>query len=484
MESTYSSSTTSGSSAPTSGTPAPRTILDSTERASMARSLPEYRAVMQTFADRMGRDVMFSDPHIDGVAPELFRQHMEDATEAGLNDPFLVMFFSSPGRIMGVRGGVITRGIAEITDDDGSYREVMLDAHGITNMDMPVETLSRWARHANTSYLGVIDAQWLYDLAPDRRAAAEPIPGHFLFTDGVLIPWDLMHTYHAVPEIARVLDDVTAAYTPLASLTPEERRAKQEQERMEREAALREQRIAQLPEEIRRWSDSLGIAGLRQAREHSEAMAREVEANRTRYLQALHSAREAQATVEARRRMRHAVDPADINGLIGMLRNGSLTDVRMPDQLCMEVDTRPLVGFDERSGAYHRIGRMTINLNMETGRVRFRNLDYPRGPAEDHSYQAPHVFGDGTPCMGNFAEMVADMVARSDWFTFIQTAMQFAESVNLQDVGRHIHRWPFISNPEEYDLPPYEGHITPFGEPDYDPDDEPPEDYDDEEEEV
>ena len=56
---------------------------------------------------------------------------------------------------------------------------------------------------------------------------------------------------------------------------------------------------------------------------------------------------------------------------------------------------------------------------------------------------APHVFHNGRPCLGNMTEVIPELVANYEFAALAMVAIQFIESVNVNDsAGMHINKWP------------------------------------------
>lgn len=103
------------------------------------------------------------------------------------------------------------------------------------------------------------------------------------------------------------------------------------------------------------------------------------------------------------------------------------------------VTTVPLTCVDPRNDKVHAMGsyRITIRLNNRFG-IRFENLTRQVG-GKPH----PHSDGDGAPCLGNFNEVLPQLVMQNQFATIIIMAIKFLESVNTDDAwGDRIKDWP------------------------------------------
>ena len=104
----------------------------------------------------------------------------------------------------------------------------------------------------------------------------------------------------------------------------------------------------------------------------------------------------------------------------------------------LAVETDTLFCTDPRSKILHEIGRFNIKINTSTGAIRWSNLD-----RNVEGMQAPHVFEDGHACMGNSEEIFSDLISKFELPTAIMMAINFVESVNVDDgAGTKIRAWP------------------------------------------
>ena len=115
----------------------------------------------------------------------------------------------------------------------------------------------------------------------------------------------------------------------------------------------------------------------------------------------------------------------------------------------VSVFTDVLYCVDPRTKKRHEIGafRIDIHVGGEENCVRWFNLT-----RRISGNQAPHVFAEGRACFGNSAEIFAELIADYEFAAAAMVAIQFVESVNVDDsAGRHISDWPLA--PEESAVP-------------------------------
>jgi len=103
---------------------------------------------------------------------------------------------------------------------------------------------------------------------------------------------------------------------------------------------------------------------------------------------------------------------------------------------------------DPRSGKKHEIGAFRINIYLDGSEhcVRWFNRTR-RVDGCKSGMQAPHVFPNGNACLGNMEEVFPELVANYEFTSLILMAIQFIETVNVNDdAGKYIDRWPLAKN--------------------------------------
>jgi hypothetical protein len=120
-------------------------------------------------------------------------------------------------------------------------------------------------------------------------------------------------------------------------------------------------------------------------------------------------------------------------------------DMQVADGV-VKVFTDTLYCTDPRSGKRHEIGafRIEINTSGANDGVRWFNLTR-RVDGYERGMQAPHVFPQGRACLGNTAEVFPELIANYEFAAAAMVAIQFVESVNVDDsAGKYINRWPEV----------------------------------------
>lgn len=109
----------------------------------------------------------------------------------------------------------------------------------------------------------------------------------------------------------------------------------------------------------------------------------------------------------------------------------------------IKVFTTTLCCVDPRTSVTHEIGEFEIRIpTSESGSVAWFNLTRRvNGYASNQS--APHIWENGTACLGNTQEIFPELIASYEFASVALVAIQFVESVNVDDAaGKHINRWP------------------------------------------
>jgi hypothetical protein len=88
------------------------------------------------------------------------------------------------------------------------------------------------------------------------------------------------------------------------------------------------------------------------------------------------------------------------------------------------------------TGESRWLGAFEIELMIETGTIKMRNLNTRRG-GRDH----PHVV-DHLPCFGGHSDAFAQLMSKGDLFVLYELLIQYIETLNLEDeYGRYGAYW-------------------------------------------
>lgn len=111
----------------------------------------------------------------------------------------------------------------------------------------------------------------------------------------------------------------------------------------------------------------------------------------------------------------------------------------------LHVETEELRVRNPRTGILHVIGRFDITFDLENGGVRFKNRD--RLCAGMH---APHVNGDGAPCLGTIKRELPAYLAHFEIEAAITLALAFLQAVDPDDSwGAKVAYFPVAQAPAE-----------------------------------
>jgi len=89
--------------------------------------------------------------------------------------------------------------------------------------------------------------------------------------------------------------------------------------------------------------------------------------------------------------------------------------------------------------------RMEISTSCRGGGIKFFNLTR-KSKGDNYNQHHPHVNCEGSPCLGNISESVAQLVANYEYSALVQLGLQFLKSVNMGDkAGAMINEyWPKV----------------------------------------
>lgn len=107
--------------------------------------------------------------------------------------------------------------------------------------------------------------------------------------------------------------------------------------------------------------------------------------------------------------------------------------------------------FVDHGGRRYDIGdfRVEVYTDGSNGCVRMYNLTR-RVDAYQSGMQAPHVFPDGKPCLGNLKEAIPAYLGEYEYSIVVMLCIQYLQSVNTQDAaGKYITCWPLVEGGSE-----------------------------------
>jgi len=124
-----------------------------------------------------------------------------------------------------------------------------------------------------------------------------------------------------------------------------------------------------------------------------------------------------------------------------LLEHPKIVKVRVTSGKFM-VDTETLYCTDPRSKKVHEIGKFCIEINPNTGSIRWDNLTR-KVDGMRRNMNGPHIWADGQACMGNTSSSFHSLIANYELAIAAHLAIEFVESVNVNDgAGERINNWP------------------------------------------
>ena len=107
----------------------------------------------------------------------------------------------------------------------------------------------------------------------------------------------------------------------------------------------------------------------------------------------------------------------------------------------VEIYTDTLYCTNPRTNKVHEIGKFKISISQADG-LRWENLTRQVN-AYEGGQMAPHIWKTGKACLGNMESVFPELLANYEYSILAQMAIQFVESVNVDDsAGKHIDKWP------------------------------------------
>lgn len=219
--------------------------------------------------------------------------------------------------------------------------------------------------------------------------------------------------------------------------------------------------------EILEWARKLNTRDLDRRRREVEDLQAEVDSHRTRFISTVRSRDAALLELRALESAQTEDHVPKVEALFNMIEAGTLKGVRVDPSLGVLIVNTPMVYIkDDRSGAWHEIGEFIVTIDINAGSVHFENLTHTTDGTPWTRMRHPHIFESGRACYGGaMDEAVANCIADRDWLTLIEMILAFLEQANTRDpAGKHVHKWPFVDDPESVGLPPYEGEVQPYRE--------------------
>lgn len=135
-----------------------------------------------------------------------------------------------------------------------------------------------------------------------------------------------------------------------------------------------------------------------------------------------------------------------------LLRQAKVRRIRVLQDR-VEVYTKILCCTDPQTGLLHRLGAFRISilcLDAEDEDVEsLLDIFNESGTVDafESGMQAPHVFANGYPCLGNAKGLLKKALGQRDYAAAVMIVIRFLQSVNVDDdAGQFIDHWPLADD--------------------------------------
>lgn len=107
------------------------------------------------------------------------------------------------------------------------------------------------------------------------------------------------------------------------------------------------------------------------------------------------------------------------------------------------VDTDALFCVDPRTDIEHLVGEFWIVIDPVEVKVRMFNKLF-RIDGMRPRQNAPHVWSDGSPCLGNIGNIVPELIGRREYPALAGICIEYLQAINQHhdEAGKHVHKWP------------------------------------------
>lgn len=121
---------------------------------------------------------------------------------------------------------------------------------------------------------------------------------------------------------------------------------------------------------------------------------------------------------------------------------GKIQEVRVSSGVIL-LYTDMLYAIEPETESQHEIGKFIIIVRTDGQGEPIRWLNQTRKVnAIRPSMNSPYVLTDGTPCVSEIQETFLQLIAQFDFAVVAELAIQFIETVNDDEAGKHIDKWP------------------------------------------
>ncbi|MCC6980999.1 MAG: hypothetical protein IT343_21945 [Candidatus Melainabacteria bacterium] len=115
----------------------------------------------------------------------------------------------------------------------------------------------------------------------------------------------------------------------------------------------------------------------------------------------------------------------------------------VPNRMLIATDI--LCATDPETGFRHAIGQflITVYLDGSNEGIRWQN-NSRRVDAVREKMQAPTVFSDGLGASSEIHATMLELIARMEFSTVAELAIQFIENPEDNEYGKHVNKWPLV----------------------------------------
>lgn len=118
--------------------------------------------------------------------------------------------------------------------------------------------------------------------------------------------------------------------------------------------------------------------------------------------------------------------------------------------------TKPILVIDPRTSLTHVLGQYKIMFRMFkdfTSNFGFYNMTWTVKGAHSTYCNHPHVWSDGSQCLGNVAGDFSNLVRNGDLLGFVVLSVEFLKAVNVIDTaGQLVSNWPTLYSLDGKDI--------------------------------
>jgi hypothetical protein len=122
--------------------------------------------------------------------------------------------------------------------------------------------------------------------------------------------------------------------------------------------------------------------------------------------------------------------------------NPQVEAVRVTKDLIL-VYTKQIVATHAVSKSRHNLGKYLIQISTADGKLPIRFLNQTRiVTGKYEKMHGPYVYADGTALVSEMQETFVELIAQFEYATVLELAIQFLETVNDDQPGIYLDRWP------------------------------------------